>query len=66
MAGIRNVWRMLAIILWGMTWPFSELVGRPPEIYEDVPWRRALPLLGIAVVIGGVVVVTYMVVLACR
>ena len=65
MASSRSIWRALAIVLWGIAWPFSALVWRPPEAHEDVPWRRAGPLLGIAVIIAGIAVVAYMVVLAC-
>ena len=62
MTGKRSVWRMLAIILWGITWPFSELLWRPLEAHEDVSYRRAIPLLGVAVIIGAVAVVSYIVV----
>jgi hypothetical protein len=63
--GGRSFWRVLALVLWGITLPFSALVWQPSEAHEDVPWRRAVPLLGIAVIIAGIAVVAYMVVLAC-
>ena len=60
MADSRSFWRSLVVILWFMGWPLTELVGRPPEVYEDVTWRRGLRLLGVAVLISGAIIVAFL------
>ncbi len=42
--------RSVVVLLWLMCWPLSELVGRPPEMDEDIPTRTLLILLGVTLI----------------
>jgi hypothetical protein len=46
------------ILFWVLLWPISEVLGRPREVEEEIPWYKGLAT--ILAVIGAFVIIVLM------
>lgn len=49
--------RTLAVMVWCLLWPLSELFGRPREVEAPIAWTRAVRWLG-ALIVTGIVLMS--------